>query len=62
MRGHGETIYVLFSRQIARLDPRTFRFTPLAKSPVEINAGGDYLDGRIYFGSGSHVYSCAVPE
>jgi hypothetical protein len=62
VRGRGEVIYVLFSRAIARLDPRTFRFMPLARAPVELSAGGDYLDGRIYFGGGSHVYSYAVPE
>ena len=29
----------------------------VAESPVPIQAGGDILDGRIYFGSKSHLYS-----
>jgi hypothetical protein len=33
----------------------------LAESPVPIGPGGDLLNGRIYFGSGSHVYSYQVP-
>jgi hypothetical protein len=28
-----------------------------AESPVPINTGGDYLDGKIYFVSGSHLCS-----
>lgn len=62
VHGRGNTIYILFAKGIARLDPATFQITMLATSPVPINAGGDYLDGRIYFGSGSHVYSYAVGE
>ena len=62
VRGRGDTIYILFTKGIARLDPVTFRIKLLATSPVPINAGGDYLDGRIYFGSGSHVYSFLVAD
>ncbi|MBN1676087.1 MAG: hypothetical protein JXR37_33895 [Kiritimatiellae bacterium] len=54
--------YILFYKGIARLDPKTFEITLLANSPVPIGPGGDYLDGRIYFGSGSHVYSYEVPK
>ncbi|MBI4626183.1 MAG: hypothetical protein HY736_23545 [Verrucomicrobia bacterium] len=62
VRGRGDAIYVLFAKGIARLDPVTHQITMLATSPVPISSGGDYLDGRIYFGSGSHVYSFAVGE
>lgn len=62
VRGPKETIYVLLRKGIARLDPATFKLTLLAESPVRIGCGGDYLDGRIYFGNGSHVYSWQVPE
>ncbi len=55
-------IYMLFVKGIAIVDPKTFAIAMLAKSPVPIAAGGDILDGRIYFSSGSHVYSYAVPE
>lgn len=52
-------IYILFVKGIATLDQSTHEITLLAKSPVKIGPGGDWLDGRIYFGSGSHVYSYA---
>jgi streptogramin lyase len=53
-------IYILFVKGIARLDPATFKIAMLAESPVPIGLGGDMLDGRIYFGSGSHMYSYKV--
>jgi len=62
VRGPGERIYMLFVRGVARVDPTTFNITMLAESPVPIGAGGDILNGRIYFASGSHVYSYAVPD
>ena len=39
-----------------------WRLVLLAESPVSIGPGGDILNGRIYFGSGSHVYSYQVPQ
>lgn len=51
------TVYMLFAAGIARVDPAGYRITMLAKSPVPIHCGGDYYEGRIYFASGSHVYS-----
>ena len=55
-------IFLLFVKGIALLDPASFDIIMLAESPVPIGPGGDFLAGRIYFGSGSHVYSYAVPE
>ncbi len=55
------TVYMLFRKGIARVEPDTFKITMLAESPVSIGPGGDYHEGRIYFGSGSHVYSYKVP-
>ena len=49
--------YLLFVKGVARLDPKTFDITWLAQSPVSIGGGGDYLEGRIYFFRGSHLYS-----
>jgi len=60
--GPENTVYMLFVRGIASVDPATFGITMLAESPVPIGAGGDILNGRIYFASGSHVYSYAVPD
>jgi len=55
------TLYMLFVKGVARVDLATHGITMLAESPVPIGPGGDLLDGRIYFGSGSHVYSYEVP-
>ena len=55
-------VYILFVKGIARVDPATFEITMLAESPVPIGPGGDILQGRIYFASGSHLYSYRVPE
>ncbi|GMV93034.1 MAG: hypothetical protein AMXMBFR82_28120 [Candidatus Hydrogenedentota bacterium] len=54
-------VYMLFERGVAQVDTETHAITLLAESPVPIGPGGDYLDGRIYFGSGSHLYSYQVP-
>lgn len=58
--GPNNTIYVLFVKGIAKLDPKTFEIKMLVESAIAIGAGGDYLDGRIYFGNASHLYSWTV--
>jgi len=55
------TVYMLFGQGIGKVEPGTYKVTLLAKSPVAIGPGGDYYQGRIYFGSGSHMYSWKVP-
>ena len=50
-------LYMLFVKGIAKVDLGTHAITLLAESPVPIGPGGTWLDGRIYFGSNSHVYS-----
>jgi len=62
VRGDGETIYVLFVKGITRVDPTSYELTMLVQSPVPIDAGGDYLDGRIYYASGSHLYSYQIKQ
>ena len=57
VEGSDRTIYLLFTKGIASIDAESFTVTMLAASPVPIGPGGDFLDGRIYFGSGSHLYS-----
>ncbi|NLO05558.1 MAG: hypothetical protein GX131_06975 [candidate division WS1 bacterium] len=57
-----DRIFMLFRKGIAELDLETHEIEMLAESPIGVGPGGDYLDGRIYFGSGSHVYSWPVPE
>ncbi|MFW6171247.1 MAG: hypothetical protein ACODAD_12210 [Planctomycetota bacterium] len=56
------TVYILFRNGIGRINPDDFSIGWLADSPVGIGPGGDYYDGRIYFGSGSHVISWRVSE
>ncbi len=60
--GPDKTVYVLMRKAIARLDQDTYQLKILAESPVIIESGGDYLEGRIYFGSGSHVYSYGIRQ
>jgi len=55
-------LYMLFVKGVARVDLATHGITMLAESPVPIGPGGDLLKGRIYFGSGSHIYSYKVPD
>lgn len=55
-----KTIYVLFVKGIACVDPATFSITMLAESSVPVGPGGDIHNGHIYFASGSHIYSCKV--
>jgi hypothetical protein len=62
VRGSEGKIYVLFVKGIARVEPASYALTMLAESPVPIDAGGDYLDGRIYFASGSHLYSYEIKK
>jgi len=55
-------IYVLFNKGIATVDQSTHEITLISESPLSISGGGDYLDGRVYFYHGSHVYSYQIPE
>lgn len=52
-----DQLYLLFKNGIVQVEPRTYKMSMKAYSPVPINTGGDYLDGRIYFVSGSHLCS-----
>ncbi len=60
VRGPEGALYVLFVGGIARVDPTSYALILLARSPVRIDAGGDYLDGRIYFASGSRLCSYRI--
>lgn len=56
------SIYVLFKKGIARVDPASYALCMIAVSPFPITAGGDYSDGRIYFASGSHLCSYLIKK
>ncbi len=57
-----DRVIVLLQKGIAEIDPDTHGLTMLAESPISIGVGGGYLDGRIYFTSGSHIYSWPLPD
>ena len=61
VRTPDKRVYLLFGKGIVKLDPKTYALKLVATSPVPVSVGGDYFDGRIYFASGSHVYSWKVP-
>ncbi|MCG2681548.1 MAG: hypothetical protein L6455_16525 [Kiritimatiellae bacterium] len=61
LAGPDGRIYVLLLKGIARVDPVTHELALLAESPVPVRQGGDFCNGRLYFGSGSHLYSWTVP-
>ncbi|HQM33317.1 MAG TPA: hypothetical protein PKX85_12280 [Candidatus Hydrogenedentes bacterium] len=60
--GPDQALYMLFVKGIVQVDCATHALTLIGESPVPIGPGGTYLEGRIYFGSGSHVYSFTLPE
>jgi hypothetical protein len=53
-------IYALFAKGIARVEPKTRTLKLVAPSPVQIDTGGDCLQGRIYFSWGSHLLSYEI--
>jgi hypothetical protein len=54
-------IFILFNRGIAELDPESYTVTMRAEVPRGIANGGVYLDGRIYYSTGTHLHSWEVP-
>jgi hypothetical protein len=53
-------VYILSINDIFRVEPKSFKIDVISKTPVPIIEGGDYLDGLIYFVSGSHLYSYSL--
>ena len=60
VRGEDGTVFILLARGIAFVDRQSFEISMVAKAPVTITAGGDFHEGRIYFASGSHLWSWKV--
>jgi hypothetical protein len=50
-------VYILFAKGSIVQILADYSMKLIATSPGPIKAGGDYLDGRIFFVSGSHLYS-----
>lgn len=57
VKGDGEDLYLLFVNAITQVDDGSYGLKLLARTPQPIRAGGDYLNGRIYYISGSHLWS-----
>jgi hypothetical protein len=60
--GPNGDVYAQMSGAILRFDPETFEPTVVADPPVGINVGGPLVDGRMYFGSSSHLWSYELGE
>ncbi|MGC9316568.1 MAG: hypothetical protein ACP5KN_00860 [Armatimonadota bacterium] len=54
-------IYGIFTAAIVRIEPGTFEHEKLADPPRGISAGGAIEGGRIYYASGSHLWSYGLP-
>jgi len=53
--------YILFAKgAIVQVMPQNYELKLIATSPGPIKAGGDYSQGRIFFVSGSHLYSYGI--
>ena len=57
LRGPDDNIYAIFTKAIVRIEPGTFKHEKLADAPRGISAGLAILGGRLYFASGSHLWS-----
>ncbi len=60
--GPNGVIYALFREAVVRIEPGTFAHRKLADTPVEVNCGVALHRGRLYFTSGSHLWSYTIPE
>lgn len=60
VKGNKRDCYILFAKGIVKIDPRSFSLSMIAESPVPVETGGDYLEGKIYFVSGSHLCSYQI--
>src|SRR5690606_3180985 len=55
--GPDDELYVLFTNAIVRIDTNNLKLKSETNPPVSITAGGDIHNNRIYFGSGSELWS-----
>ena len=60
--GPNGDVYAQLSNAIVRLDPETFEPSVVATPSVGIGVGGPLVDGRIYFGASSHLWSYELPK
>lgn len=55
--GPNKQVFIIYEKAIVKVNPNNYKLELIANSPVPIHAGGDYLNGKIYFISGSHLCS-----
>lgn len=51
----------IMSKAVVQFEPGTFAVEKLAETPVTVTAGAAVLQGRLYFASGSHLWSYKLP-
>ncbi|MBM3475002.1 MAG: hypothetical protein FJX75_17205 [Armatimonadetes bacterium] len=57
VNGEDGRVLGILSKSIIRIEPKTFAVEKLADAPAGISAGVAVLGGRLYFASGSHLWS-----
>lgn len=57
VNGDGDDLYVLFHNAIAKIDHSSYSISTVARTPLPVGAGGDFLNNRIYYISNSRLYS-----
>lgn len=58
--GPDDNIYALFSEAIVCLSPKTLAHREIARPEVPVTSGIAIVGGRLYFGSGPRLFSCAL--
>ncbi len=54
-------LYAMMSNAILRIAPGTFEHEKITATPVQIHAGGAFVNGLLIFAHSSHVWSYQVP-
>ncbi|MCF3108743.1 hypothetical protein LL912_08130 [Niabella sp. CC-SYL272] len=57
INGKQDDLYILFEHAITRVDHKTAEIRLVSKTPQAIRAGGSFLNDRLYFICGSHLFS-----
>ncbi|MDA0746949.1 MAG: hypothetical protein O2954_10550, partial [bacterium] len=53
-------VYALFREAIVRIEPGTFEHREIARPDIPVTSGIAIVGGRLYFGSGPRLFSCAL--
>ncbi len=61
-KGPDGKLYVALTKSLLRITPGTYQVEKLADAPVDISGGCAVVAGRLYFVSGSHLWSVGVDD